>query len=450
MRKSRYSLFFLFAITLALAVFLSCSDGGDGSDDTYVSSGGGSGSSSSNGSIIIQDGDWPFDSSGESLQPTDELEAMDLDNVIKITYKNGDDPEIENDFTNEVTITSTGENIVVSIRNTSITEYNFVLSGTTANGSLKFYGDIEKTLYLNGVNIKNSAGPAINIQKSKKVIVHLVNGTQNFLEDGANYVITPNEQAKGAFFSEGKLEFEGSGSLTVKGNYNHAIAVDNDFEMNYGKIIVESVNDGIHVNDQVKVKGGVLQITSAGDAIQSEKIPPAGAQDWVKILGGKIKAQTGGAKSHGITSEGPIRIDSVALVQISVLGNGSKGIKSNDFVTFNGDQKTLIKTSGTVDSTNPDDESTPSGIKSTNLRIEGGALTIKSVGSKAKGISADVDIAINNGNVSIEADDDGIKVKGRLTINGGAVDVKSVNEKAVDGAYTKNGGNVTLNPVPEF
>jgi len=459
LQQFRFSAFFSFAITLALAMFLSCSSDSGGDDNDYGTSSSSviiGGSSSSGGGNVIQDG-FPFDdTSGEVLQSTPGLDAQGLSNVIKITYKNGSAPEIENDFS-EVAITPTDEDVVVRIPGTLSDTINFVLSGTTTNGSLKFYGDVYKNLYLNGVNIKNSKGPAINIQKSKKVIVHLVNGTQNSLEDGANYVITPGEQAKGAFFSEGKLEFEGSGSLTVKGNYNHAITVDNDFEMNNGKITLTSVNDGVHANEMIKVKGGVLQITSAGDAIQSEKEPISGTQEWVKIVGGKIKAQTTGLKSHGIVSEGPIEINSAAIVQISVLGNGSKGIKSRSWVDIKGG-KTLIKTSGTVDASDPTDESTPSGIKlnastsgNSNLTIDGGELTIKSVGAKAKGISSDVDVFIKSGKVDIEADDDGIKVKTgqSLAISGGTVNVKSRNKKSIDGTYAKTGGTVTLDPPYE-
>jgi len=432
MLKSRYTALFTFAITLALVAFLSCSSG-DGEADN-------------DGDNAKHEG-WPFDILGENLKPSSGLDGLALENVIEIKYAEGSTPEITNSFSNEVTITTIGENVVVMISNSSTTEYSFILSGTATNGSLKFFGDIEKRLYLNNLSITNSAGPAINIQKSKKIIVHLLNGTQNFLTDGSNYKcsgFTGNEeQAKGAFFSEGKLEFEGSGSLEVKGKCNHAIAVDNDFEMNNGKIIIsEAVNDGIHANDEIKMKGGVLQIISKGDAIQSEKVPPDGIQEMVKIVGGKIKAITTGIKSHGIASEGPIKVDGDAIVQISVLGNGSKGIKSSDFLEIKGGE-TSIKVSGTKHSYS-DDESTPVGIKlDADLFIEGGDLTIKSLGKEAKGINTN-NGTISAGNVDIEAYDDGIKVKRNLKIEGGTVSVKSRKKKAIDGLYQKTGGEMTL------
>jgi len=424
---------FAFAITLGLAMFLSCSSGSGGDDSdgrgTWgVNNSGNSnngGNSSNGGDINLQ---WPFDSSGEILQQTPELEGLNLQNVIKIEYKSGNAPVITNAFS-EVSINLTGENVVVRI-NTSETEYNFVLSGAASNGSLKIYGDVRKGLYLNGVSITNSTGPAINIQGGKRAFVHLLNGTQNLLADGPNYSNIPSgEQAKGTFFSEGKLLFDGSGSLEVKAKKNHAIAVDNDFEIRNGKIIVsEAANDGIHANDMIEVKGGVLKIASTGDAIQSEN-----GYSAVKITGGKIAATTTGKKSHGITSEGPIIIKDSAntVVQISVSGNGSKGILSRNYVDLLGG-KVSIKTSGTRDIT-PPDTSTAAGIKlAADLSIKGGELTIKSLGDKAKGINTDGNATISAGNVNIDADDDGMKVHGNLKIEGGTVYVKSRKKNAID------------------
>jgi len=425
---------FPFVITLVLVVFLSCSsdDGFNGDGSSGGTSQGGS--SSSNGGV--SNAEWPFDSSDPVLPSTPGLAGLGLTNVIKIEYKDGSAPVTDN-VPAGVSIEKTDENVVVTLPNESNneTQYNFVLSGTAKNGSLKIYGSARKGLYLNNVKITNNTGPAINIQGSKRAIVHLLTGTQNFLADGSNYSTPPNgEDAKGTFFSENKLSFEGSGSLEVKAKYKHGIVVDDDIEITNGKIIIsEAVSDGIHANDIIEIKGGILKITSTGDAIQSEI-----AGKGIKITGGKIAATTNGIKSHGITSEESVEIDgNTTVIQISVWGNGSKGIKSSKNVYFLGG-KTSIKVSGTKHTDN-DDESTPSGIKTnTDLFIDNGELTIKSPGSEAKGISIDGDGTIKAGKTDIEADDDGIKVKGKLKIQGGTLSVKSKKKKAIDGSYDKN------------
>ena len=445
---------------LALVALVACSSGGDDpTDNGGKSSGGGTPSSSS---ISSSGGGTPSSPSGSSSSgggisssgggnsspsgPGD----INVENVIKIEFKSGSAPVITNTFS-EVTITPTGENVVIRIPNApddKEPKYNFVITGTASNGSVKFYGDARKSIYLNGASITNSKGPAINIQGGKRVNVHLVEKTQNFLTDGPTYDTPPNgEQAKGTFFSEGKLEFEGTGSLEVKGKYNHAIVVDNDFELKNGKIIVkESAKDGIHVNHKIEVKGGELDITSQGDAIQNER------NDSIKIWGGKIKALTTGIKSHGIASDsGAVSIGGNATIQISVSGDGSKGIRVRNWVEFIDQSTTTIETKGTkyVDPAAPGDDSNASGIKATkDIFIEGGTLTIKSLGTEAKGINTDGSATIEAKKpvtVKVEADNNAIKATGTLTIESGTVTLKSVTTKAINaGTYNKKGGTVTI------
>jgi hypothetical protein len=433
-----------FAFALAFAAFVvSCSSGDDdngGSSSSGNGGGGNSGSSGGGGSNSSNnpwDG-WPFDGDGENLQG----DCPSYGTPIEIKYNNGDSPEVTNPYEGEVSVTNSGEHVTVNLGSV---ERNLLLSGTAQNGSLKVYGDERVGLYLNGVRITNSSGPAINIQRSRRVSVCLVSGKENYL-DGASALPQGDEQAKGAFFSEKKLDFTGSGSLEVKARQGqgngHAIVVDNDFEMDNGKIIIsEAYGDGIHANDKINIKDGVIKIASQGDAIQSER--PGSS---VIISGGKILAKTTGIKSHGITSEGTISITDKAKVQISVLGNGSKGIKSLSWAEIKGGT-IAIQASGNRDQ-NDADTSTAAGIKIGNddslvdFFIEGGNITVKSPGSKAKGINVSGNIDMTNGNVNIEANDDGIKVRGALKISGGSISVRSDTKDEIDGRIEKTGGTI--------
>ena len=425
-------------IGLALVALVACSNGGDDPPDKVGTSSGGGNSSGGGGTS----------SGGGSSSPSSNLDDLGLENAIVIKYKNGSAPEIKNDYSGKVSITTTDENVVVKI---SDSIYHFVLTGSTSNGSLKIFGDFKKSLYLNGVSITNSKGPAINIQNdkqvknsknSKRVNVHLVNGTTNFLSDAADYKCKDftegEEQAKGAFFSEGKLEFkEDNGSLEVKGKCNHAIVADNNIEIEGGKINVsEAKGDGIHANDKIEVKGGDITIKSVGDGIQNEKEATIGVNEWNVFSGGKINIQTTGNKSHGIVSEGPITVSGNVDITISVKGDGSKGIKSKSWVEFLGG-KTSIQTSGTTDNSDPNDDSNATGLKLTSeLMFTNGELTIKTTGLLAKGINIDGKATIKGGKIDIDAKDDGIKIKGipatggtltggTLAISGGTVEVKA-------------------------
>jgi len=445
-------------IWLALVAFVACSNGNPPPDEGESSSSGGN-SSGGNSSSIFSSSSFSSSSGGGSSSSENNSDGESsssndsgTENAIKIEYKNGSAPAITNPFS-EVTITPTGENIVVELPNVDNTEtvYTFDISGTASNGSVKFYGNVRKMLNLKGVNITNSTGPAINIQGGKRTNINLVNGTQNFLTDGPNYNITPGEQAKGTLFSEGKLEFEGNGSLEVKAKYNHAIVADNSLEIKSGNITVsEAANDGIHANDKIEVKGGNITIKSVGDAIQSEDPPPGAVDEWVAFSGGKINAQTTGIKSHGIASEGPITIKDNADITISVSGNGSKGIRSRSWVELLGG-KTSITTTGTTDKTDQTDESNATGMKlATELFLKGGELTIKTTGDGAKGINigdndAPGNASLDAGKIDINADDDGLRVHGILKIKSGITgSIKSKKQKAINAdEWDKNKGSLT-------
>jgi len=466
---ARSAVFLVLGLALVALVACSSDSGGGGGDDSSSSKGNSSISSSSGGGTSSGGGGTSSDgggtssggggtSSGGGSSSPSNLDDLGLENAIVIKYKNGSAPEIKNDYSSKVTITATDENVVVKIADSI---YHFVLTGSTGNGSLKISGDFKKSLYLNGVSITNSKGPAINIQNdkqvknsknSKRVNVHLVNGTQNLLSDAAGYKCSGfadgEEQAKGTFFSEGKLEFKDGGSLEVKGKCNHAIVADNNIEIESGKINVsEAKGDGIHANEGIEVKGGDITIKSVGDGIQSEKAPAGAVSEWVVFSGGKINVQTTDVRSHGIVSEGPITVKGNVDITIKVSGNGSKGIKSKSWVEFLGG-KTSIQTSGTTDNSDPNDDSNATGLKlASDLMFNAGELTVKTTGAGAKGINIDGKATIKGGTIDIDAKDDGIKIKGALAISGGAVKVKAgTGSKALNtgdtGSCSKTGGTI--------
>ncbi|MDR3001553.1 MAG: carbohydrate-binding domain-containing protein [Fibromonadaceae bacterium] len=420
--------FFALAALLLLAFALSCS--GDNSNNN---SGSGDSSSSSGGT-----------SGGEDDPPIyiidPDRDDLGLDSAIIIKFENGT-PVIDNPSEGNVVVSSNGGHVIVTV-NTS-TEYNLIVSGATSNGSVKIYGQpsINMGLYLRGVDITNPTGPAINIQRGGRILVHLVENTLNKLADGANYGPTGGEDAKGTFFSERKLRFQGTGSLEIRSKYNHAIAVDNDIDIEYGKItVIESKNDCIHANDKIHITGGTLNLTCEGDAIQNEALP-------IRISGGRITAKTSGIKSHGIISADSLIISEEAIIDIVARGNGSKGMRADGPILINGGD-TKIETHGGVhidNSVSPPDTNSSTGIKARNdIEIRKGKLKVVSTGTRIKGINTDGDFKMSDGDLNIEATDDGIKVHGDLSITGGKVTIK-----ARDGIDCNNacylGLNATVN-----
>lgn len=196
----------------------------------------------------------------------DQVEGSTFGSVVTIAF--GTTVSITNAVSG-VSIVQSGANIVITSK---VDGVEYKVSGTTTNGSVKIYSDKKFKLTLNGANITSTSGPAINIQSKKRCFVVLADGTTNTLADGATYP-TSTEDMKGTFFSEAQLVFSGTGSLTVQGNYKHAICSDDYIHIRTGTITVTgAVKDGIHTNSGFIADGGTLKITAnTGDAIECEE-----------------------------------------------------------------------------------------------------------------------------------------------------------------------------------
>jgi hypothetical protein len=337
-----------------------------------------------------------------------------------------------------------------------IQDINYICTGTTSNGNLKVYSDEKFNLLLNGVNITNPVGPAINIQSDKKATISLLTGTNNLLTDGEVYNNPPgSEDQKGALFSEGKMKFIGSGSLNVFGNGEdkHSICADKEMTIYEGNITVVSGNkDGIHADGFI-MNGGMVEITSSGDGID-------GDEDQIEINCGSIVINSTSDDVKGISCDSTLTINGGNVV-LNISGNQSKGLKSDMNIFLYG---------GTISGTAAGDvvleadnlgyvPSYCSLIKAEqDLIIDGATIDFTTTGEASRGISCDGNIIIQSGMVSIVSSGDGdtytnsqgdddayhgacIKVDGDFTMNHGEV---SVFNSGSGGKGVSCDGNITF------
>ncbi len=224
-----------------------------------------------------------------------------------------------------VTITSTAKHIA------------YALSGN-GTGQLSIYSDYKFKLSLDGLTLSCSDGPAINNQCHKTCYVVL--GGTNVLSDGSSYAAT-TEDRKATFFSEGQLCFSGSGSLSVTGNYKHALASDDYIRLCPGTGTIDltaKVNDGLHANDGVIINAGTLTVNAVDEAIRCDtssivitggtiiavsKTEAIEAKGVIEISGGVIYAQ---AADDAINSGGDMIISGGYVMAYST---GNDGIDAN-------------------------------------------------------------------------------------------------------------------------
>lgn len=343
---------------------------------------------------------------------------------------------IDNSFSG-VTIEDNDGHIVIRSEITD-TELNYILSGITENGSVKIYGEYKFGLVLNGVGITNPSGAAINIQCGKKVTVTVVGQTNNRLIDGETYNYTDDEDMKATFFSEGQLNFYGTGNLEVRGKNKHAICTDDYFRVYEGNIwIKEAASDAIHANDYIVIDGGSITTRSEGDAFDCEK-------GYVEINGGDIEIVTTGEKAHGVKSNDYTHVNTTGTIDITVYGNGSKGFKPKGDMTITKGEITINTAGDAFWEEEESDITSNAGIKcDSNLLIENGSLTILSTGKGGKGINVDGTLTINDGTIKVtttgdqyiyDRDNDtaakAIKSDGDLTVNGGTITIRTSKTEA--------------------
>lgn len=479
MTKSKlfYALFLISTIIFTLGI-ISCKTA---SEDEVIET----------GEEVIVDGD--FDTKTKDTT---------LANAVVIKYS-GTTATVTNPLESSgVKVVVTNGNVVVT-STTTTTEVNYVLSGSTTNGSFKIYSDYKFNLVLNGTSIVNSSGSAINIQSGKKVSVNLLTGTNNRLVDGSTYA-TSSEDQKGAFFSEGQLNFAGTGALTVMANYKHGICSDDYIAITDGNItIAKTVSDGIHANDYFKMSGGTLNITAAGDGIDCEEgyvaisggnITVNSVDDgitasydgtdtaitpYVSITGGTINVTTTGDKGNAIKSESYTTVNSSGAITLKVSGRASKGFKTTGNLTITNANANITTSGNAFYDTSDADIASAAGINcDANFVMEQGTVTINSTGiagkgitvdgtstinggtiniitsgtaftyssqdSEAKGIKSDGALVINDGNITISAADDGIKSDASITINKGNISITKSTEGIEAPKVTVNNGTVNV------
>ena len=191
----------------------------------------------------------------------------------------------------------------VSINNATVTiskEGCYLISGELEDGQIIVdAGDSDKVqLVLDNASIHCSTGSAILVRNADKVKVTLAADSENELSDGTEYQ-TDDDNPDAALFSKDDLVINGSGSLTVQGNYKHGIAGNDDLVITGGRLTVNSLSHALRGKDSVAILDGTFVLTSQKDGIQASNTEDS-TKGWVQSDGGNFTIQSSG---DGIQAE---------------------------------------------------------------------------------------------------------------------------------------------------
>lgn len=325
----------------------------------------------------------------------------------------------------------------------------YILKGTGSDGMVSIYSDYKFRLDIENLTLSNADGPAINIQSGKRAYV-VLSGT-NTLSDGATYDVSSGEDRKGTFFSEGQICFSGSGTLDVTGAYKNGIASDDYLFFRRGPVInvTSSGTNGLKANDWIHIDGGVLNVKST--AVGGKCLSSDG---YIRINGGRTTLMTtGGVDESDYSSSCCVKSDSIFVMTKGELfckstGQGGKGIKADMNAYFNGGTVRIVTTGADYGSSgggmwgwnqSSGNTARPKGIRvEGKLFINGGDIMVRV--ASHEGIESKSYIEINGGRVMVHSYDDAINSAGELIFNGGYVYSQSTSNDGLD-----SNGNMTFN-----
>jgi len=360
--------------------------------------------------------------------------------TVYVTYRDSSATVVVNN--DSVTSSVSGADVVLQADVTG-SELVYVVSGTSADGSLFIAGSYKITVILNNLTLTNADGYAINIQDGKRINLVVLEGTTSTLVDGAG------GGQKGCIMVKGHTELKGAGTLNLTGNANHAFWGDEYVEVkaSFGTLnVLGAVADGLHVKQYYLQNGGTVKIENVGDdglqcAIDDSN--DEGDTGAVTIQGGTLCITTPSsvAAAKGIKAEGPVLINdakSTPTVTITTQGAQERDTDESEYNVC-----AAISTDSTYTQT-------------------AGTVVLKSTGAASRGLKADGDILISGGSLSAtttgggfydtyEADTRacaGIKAEAGFTVSGGSVTCSSTGAggKGIkgDGVMVLAGGTVTV------
>ena len=234
------------------------------------------------------------------------------------------------------TITVEGENATVEGTTVTITHSGeFYIDGTLDDGQINVNiadetADAETVkIFLNGVNITGKSAPAILVTNAENTSINIVDGTENTITDGETAYA--GDFAKAAVI-EAKDDItikggeKGDGVLNITANVQDAISCNNDIKVNGGIINIttnnsEAKTDGIKAKKSVTIKDGTLDIDATGDGIKSTK-------DAVAFAGGITRIKAG---NDAVQAETTIEISDGKLV-----AGGDRGLTAVTGINITG------------------------------------------------------------------------------------------------------------------
>ena len=285
----------------------------------------------------------------------------------------------------------------------------YVLSGAVENVTVTVQADNEAKvqIVLDGVSIENEDSPAICVKSADKVFITTTD-SKNDMEVSGSYEADGNTNLDAVIFSKADLVLNGTGTLEIVSAEGNGITSKDDLKITGGIYNITSLKDSLEANDSIHIADGDITIVTNKDALHSEN-EDDGSLGYIYILDGTLNINAADDAIRGTT-----------VVQID---------------------------GGTINI-----ETCTEGIEGTYIQINGGEISIYAtddgINASEKSSSYDLMIEVNGGTIYVKVgsgDTDAFDSNGDIYINGGTIDVEANSAFDASGTAQLNGGEVTVN-----
>ncbi|WP_336716568.1 carbohydrate-binding domain-containing protein [Arthrobacter sp. USHLN218] len=321
-------------------------------------------------------------------------------------------------------VTVDGDTVTISAAGT------YRLSGSLSDGQVVIAAGEEDVVrvILDGVELTSSSGSPFVVNSANEALVFLEDGSTNSLTDAATYSDTGTDAPNGSLYSMADLTIAGTGSLTVNGNAADGIVSKDGLVLADGDVTVKAADDGIVGKDYLVLLGGSYNVTAAGDGVKATNEEDEG-RGWLTVYGGELTASSG---DDGLKAANLLTVNA-GTVNIT---ESVEGIEAQDIV-ING---------GTVDVTSSDDGVNAAGGSTATTETQGGAGGPGGGGGGSMEVG-DYSITVTGGDLTINAEGDGLDSNGHASITGGNVVVNGPTSDGngaldVNGELTVDGGTL--------
>lgn len=350
--------------------------------------------------------------------------------------------------------------------------------------------DAQVVLILDGVTIDADGVPGISSVVADDVALSLADGSENTVSSTGTY--DEDAEPNAAIFADNDLTVSGSGSLTVNGEVNDGITSKDDLVVLSGTISVTATDDGLRGKDSLTVRGGDITVDAGGDGLMSDQDDDE-TKGWTLIEGGTLDIEAGSdgidGFSDAVVTGGDIRISSEEGIEAGIVGitagtiditatddgiNGSAGSSDTTTTTDASDETADAEATDGTDAEGdaqatdgaaqdapaagapadgempetsadgempepPADGEMPDGAQPPSGEMPEGEMPQGSQGGMGGGMGDTGEwVLIEGGDVTVDAEGDGLDSNGSLDVSGGTVVVYGPTDSG-NGALDANG-----------